>query len=192
MVADILLLIAGVVFHSLTFLLLARFFMQWQRASFHNQIGHFVIAATDWIVRPLRRLLPGMFGFDLASLLPAWVLQAGYAAIECARLGITGSDIGELMLGLLALATLGVVRIATYLLVAVVLISALFSWVNPRAPAAPFFHSLSAPLLRPFRRLIPPIGNVDISPLILLLALQIVWLILERMKGSVFAWLAGL
>ena len=60
----------------LTILLLLRFLMQWFRVSFANQLGKFVVQLTNWLVMPLRRVLPGVFGLDLASLLPAKLLQA--------------------------------------------------------------------------------------------------------------------
>ncbi|MCB1944291.1 MAG: YggT family protein, partial [Thauera sp.] len=72
MLANILLLVIDVAASFLTLMLLARFFMQWQRISFRNQLGQFVVSTTDWIVRPLRRFIPGLFGLDMASLLPAW------------------------------------------------------------------------------------------------------------------------
>ena len=71
MLANILLLVIDVAASFLTLMLLARFFMQWQRISFRNQLGQFVVSTTDWIVRPLRRFIPGLFGLDMASLLPA-------------------------------------------------------------------------------------------------------------------------
>ncbi|MBS0554023.1 MAG: YggT family protein, partial [Proteobacteria bacterium] len=68
MLSNILLLVLDTAGGFLTLMLLARFFMQWQRVSFRNQIGQFVVSATDWVVRPLRRFVPGLFGLDLASL----------------------------------------------------------------------------------------------------------------------------
>ena len=74
MLANIFLLVINAAAGFITLMLLARFYMQWQRISFRNQLGQFVVSTTDWIVRPLRRVVPGMFGLDMASLLPAWVV----------------------------------------------------------------------------------------------------------------------
>ena len=182
MPGQILILILGFFFHAITFLLLARFFMQWQRVPFHNQIGGFVVAATDWLVRPLRRIIPGLLGLDLASLLPAWILQTVYVFIELGLGGMLHGEPVSMVLGLWGLGLIGLLRIAMYLIGAVVLLSALLSWINPYAPAAPFFHRLAEPFLRPLRRIVPTIGNVDISPLLLLLGLQIVLLVLNGLN----------
>lgn len=190
MLGNVVLLILDTAVGFLTLMLLARFFMQWQRVSFRNQIGQFVVATTDWVVRPLRRVIPGLMGFDLASLLPAWVLQALLVFVE---LWLRGAPLGEniigVSLGVLGLGLLELVRMAIYLVIAVVLMSAVLSWVNPHAPAAAVFHNLSAPFLRPFRRIIPPIANVDLSPLVLLLVLQVVLMVIGGLRGNFAALL---
>jgi YggT family protein len=190
MFGNVVLLILNTAVGFLTLMLLARFFMQWQRVSFRNQIGQFVVATTDWLVRPLRRVIPGLMGFDLASLLPAWVLETLLVFVE---LWLRGAPLGEntlaVVLGVLGLGLLELVRMAIYLVIAVVLMSAVLSWVNPHAPAAAVFHNLSAPFLRPFRRIIPPIANVDLSPLVLLLVLQIVLMVVGGLRGNFAALL---
>jgi YggT family protein len=87
---------------------------------------------------------------------------------------------------LLASALVEVARLAIHLAMLVVLVSAIFSWVNPYAPLAPFFDQLSRPLLAPFRRVIPPLGGVDLSPLVLLLALQVLLMVLDSLRGAAF------
>lgn len=185
MLGSILLLLLNFAFGFITMLLLARFFMQWQRVSFRNQIGQFVVTTTDWIVRPLRRAVPGLFGLDLASLLPAWVFQTAYAFIELSLRGATldGGPLGVL-LGLWGLGLVGLARMAIYLIFAVVLVSALLSWVSPHAPAAPLFRGLAEPFLRPFRRIVPMIANIDLSPLVLLLLLQILLIIMGGLRAN--------
>lgn len=75
MLTNLLLLILETVTGFFVFMLLLRFYMQLLRASFRNQVGHFVVAVTDWLVRPARRLIPGLFGFDMPSLTSALVLH---------------------------------------------------------------------------------------------------------------------
>ncbi|HRP74787.1 MAG TPA: YggT family protein, partial [Rhodocyclaceae bacterium] len=75
-------------------------------------------------------------------------------------------------------------RMAIYLIFAVVLVSAVLSWVSPHAPAAPLFHALAEPFLRPFRRVVPMIANIDLSPLVLLLLLQVILVILAGLRGN--------
>lgn len=192
MLASVLLLILNTAAGFLTLMLLARFFMQWQRVSFRNQIGHFVVATTDWLVRPLRRVIPGLMGWDLASLLPAWVVQTLMVFIELSLLGAPfGASPAALLLGIWGLGLIELLRMAIYLIFAVVLVSAVLSWVNPHAPAAAVFHNLAAPFLRPFRRFVPPIANVDLSPLVLLLVLQIVLMLIAGLRGNFTALLVA-
>ncbi|MCK0511808.1 YggT family protein [Aromatoleum buckelii] len=192
MLGNVLLLILNTAAGFLTLMLLARFFMQWQRVSFRNQIGQFVVATTDWIVRPLRRVIPGLMGIDLASLVPAWVLQTLMVFIELWVRGVPlDGSVAGLLLGVWGLGLLELLRMAIYLVIAVVLMSAVLSWVSPHAPAASVFHNLSAPFLRPFRRVIPPIANVDLSPLVLLLVLQIVLMVVSGLRGNFAALLVG-
>ena len=80
-------------------------------------------------------------------------------------------------------------RFSLYLLIGVILIQAVISWINPYAPLAPLFNTLTAPFLRPFRRWIPPIGNIDLSPLFALVAAQLLLIPIEYLARSVAALL---
>lgn len=185
MLTQILLFVLDTVCGFFTLALLVRFAMQWTRTPFRNPLGQFVIAVTDWMVRPLRRWVPGLFGLDLASLFLAWLWQVAYQGIA---LGLSGvllavSPAPTLVVALLAL--LEVVKIGLYLVMGAVLIAAIFSWVNPYAPLAQVFNSVTGPWLRPFRRVIPPVGGVDLSPLALLLALQVALFIVTGLRQSV-------
>ncbi|MDR2031938.1 MAG: YggT family protein [Azoarcus sp.] len=183
MLTEILILVVNMLSSFITLALLARFFMQWTRLSFRNPVGHFVIAVTNWVVMPLRRFIPGLFGLDMASLLPAWVVQMLYFSIEAA---LGGAPFGVLS-GAPLFGLFGLALMAAYLLFGTVLFAALSSWFGPHAPMALVFGELARPFLAPFRRLIPPFGGVDLSPLALLLALQIAMVILERAKGHTLA-----
>jgi YggT family protein len=185
MLLRILLFILDTVCSFFTLALLVRFLMQWMRAPFRNPLGQFIVAVTDWMLRPIRRLVPGLFGLDMASLLLAWLWQIAYHGIA---LGFSGVLIGvalEPILLVMALALLELLKIGLYLLMGAVLISAIFSWVNPYAPMAEIFNTLTRPLLRPFRRFIPLVGGVDLSPLALLLLLQVALFILAGLRQSV-------
>jgi uncharacterized protein YggT (Ycf19 family) len=131
---------------ALSGVLLARFIMQWQRVSFRNPIGQFVVATTDWLVLPLRRFIPGLGGLDLASLLPAWVVQV---LVVFAMLGLLGRIGAANPFSLLAVmwgvGLLETVKVALYLLMGVVLMSAILSWVNPHAPMAGVINALAEP-----------------------------------------------
>ena len=185
MLAQIILFILDTVCGLLTLALLVRFALQWARASFRNPLGQFIVAVTDWMVRPARRVVPGLFGLDLASLLMAWLWQVIYQGIALGLSGVLLVVSPAPALVVLLLAALEVVKIGLYLVMGAVMVSAVFSWVNPYAPLAEVFNTLTRPLLRPFRRFIPPVGGVDLSPLALLLVLQIALFVVAGMRNSI-------
>jgi YggT family protein len=185
MLAQIILFILDTVCGLLTLALLVRFALQWARASFRNPLGQFIVAVTDWMVRPARRVVPGLFGLDLASLLLAWLWQVIYQGIALGLSGVLLVVSLAPALVVVLLAALEVVKIGLYLVMGAVIVSAVFSWVNPYAPLADVFNTLTRPLLRPFRSFIPPVGGVDLSPLALLLVLQIALFVVAAMRNSV-------
>lgn len=185
MLTQIVLFILDTVCGFMTLALLVRFAMQWARTPFRNPLGQFIIAVTDWMVRPLRRLIPGLFGFDMASLLLAWLWQVAYQGIALGLSGMLLAVTPAPTLVVALLAALEVIKMSLYLVMGAVLVSAVFSWVNPYAPLAGVFNTLTNPLLRPFRRIIPPVGGVDLSPLALLLLLQIALFVVAGLRNSV-------
>lgn len=191
MLINLLLLILEAVFGFFVFLLLVRFYMQWLRVSFRNQIGRFVVAATDWLVRPARRVIPSLLGLDMPSLVLAVGLHGSYLLIAFWLKGFSfGYNPGVAAAVIFSIALVELARFTVYLLIGVVLFSAVLSWVNPHAPLAPLFNALSRPFLRPFQRLIPPIANVDLSPLVLLLALQVALMLLAWLRATIVPFIA--
>ena len=151
---------------------LLRLYMQQQRipmsARAGNPVGPFIFALTDWLVLPLRRVLPKLAALDVASLLAALLLQLAQYLVLWLLQGATQSP------GLVAiLAVFGVVRVAVSGLTGLVMIYALLSWVQARSPVSDLLDRLVAPLLSPIRRHLPLMGGVDLSPLALLLLLQV-------------------
>lgn len=160
--------------------LLLRFYMQWLRAPFRNPVGHFVTALTDWIVRPARRVIPGLMGLDLSSILIAWFAEALMLVLLYWLRGVSFVSAPGIAAGVLfTLAAMELVRASLYLLIGVIIVQVIISWVNPYAPLAPVFDSLTRPFYAVFRRFIPSIGNVDLSPLFVLLLAQILLILLE-------------
>jgi YggT family protein len=150
------------------FVLLARFHFQWLRVPFRNPIGEFVLATTSFLVLPVRRVMPGLAGLDLATLLLAWLVQGISLWIQTE---IVGAEISAMALA--AIAAVDLLRYSLYILVFAVIVQAVLSWVNPYTPVAPAFDTITRPFLRPLRRFIPPLGGVDLTPLILLVVLQV-------------------
>jgi len=189
MLAQLLYQILDWIFGFLTLALLARCLMQWARAPFRNPLGEFIFAVTDWAVKPARRVVPSAFGVDLPSLLLAWLTQA---MLHGVLMLLSGSGFTSATVPWLALlAAIATVRVALYLLTGVVIISALLSWINPYAPLAPIFNALAGPFLRPLQRVIPPIGGVDLSPMALLLILQVLLTMLAGTQRALFPLFAG-
>ncbi len=168
------------------YLLLARFLFQWLRVPFRNVLGEFIIAATGWMVVPARRVIPSLAGFDLASLLLAWLLQ-GLALVVIYTIG--GWDFGSapgIAAGILAgLALLDLIRYVIYIFVFSLIVQAVMSWVNPHSPVGPLFDALTRPFLRPIRRVVPPLANVDLSPLVLIVLLQVLLIPLATLRSLV-------
>jgi YggT family protein len=162
------------------FVLLLRFHFQWLHVPFRNPVGEFVLATTSWMVMPVRRFLPGLAGLDLSTLLLAWVIQALGLWIEA---GIRGTDPG--LAGLLLVALVDLVRYSLYILVAAVIIEVVFSWINPGTPVAPVLAAVTRPFLRPLRRYIPPVGQFDLTPLVLVVLIQVVLIVLWHMRPAV-------
>jgi YggT family protein len=157
--------------------LLLRAYMNWLGMPGRNPLVQFVFALTDWIVQPLRRALPAAGRIDTASLVAAllvafisWMLL--FAIRGAAGMWPWGSII------LLSLAQ--VLRWSLYLVMWLTIIHVLLSWINPYAPAAPGIAMLVRPFLAPFQRIIPSIGGIDLSPLALLVVVNVLLLVLGR------------
>jgi YggT family protein len=163
-------------------LLLARFHLQWLRVGFRNPIGEFVIAVTGWLVRPARRVIPGLAGLDMATLLTAWVLQALGLWLQ---LAIVGSAPGAA--AIIAVALVDLLRYSIYILMFALIMQAVLSWVNPHAPVGPVFETLTRPFLRPLRRVIPPVGRFDLTLLVLIVLLQVLLIPVGYLRAAAAA-----
>jgi YggT family protein len=186
MFLQIALMLLDTVFGLLSMAFLARFAMQWARVSFRNPVGQFVIAATDWAVRPARRVIPSAWGLDLPSLLLAWLTQGIYLGLAY---GLTAGPFAQFgAIGTLAMmAVLETIKLALHLAMGILIITILLSWINPHAPLAPLFRALAEPMLRPFQRIIPPIGGVDLSPMVPFLLIQIALMLLAGARSHLLS-----
>ena len=163
-----------VVFGLFTYALLLRFVMQALRAPFRNPVGQAVIALTDWIVKPLRRVLPGFRGIDWASLVATYLFQVLWLLAYFVLFGTPFAWTGGGIAYLLVAAVLALLKAALWLLIIVVLAQAILSWVAPDGPAAGLLNALTFPFLRPIRRVLPPIGGtLDLSPLVVIVIAQL-------------------
>ena len=154
--------------------LLLRFFLQWLRAPARNPLTYFLAALTDWVVVPARRVIPGLRGLDLATLLLAWLTEV---ALILATYWLKGSGlepatgVSLVLIGFLAAVQL--VKLSLWILMIAVIVQALLSWLSPFSPAMPLLNSLVRPFLRVFQKRIPAVGNVDLSPLFVVVVCQL-------------------
>lgn len=151
-------------------IVLTRFILQLARADFYNPISQFIVKATSPVLNPLRRLIPGFGGLDVASLtLFVGLIIAKLAIYVYVLRGIPAPAMDFLILFLMSTASL----IINYFLF-VIFVSAILSWVVAAGgynPFADLLRQISEPVLAPARRVIPPMGGLDISPMLVMIGL---------------------
>lgn len=159
----------------LTLAALLRFYLQLVRAPFNHPFSQFISAITDFAVLPLRRIIPGFRGWDVASLMLAFLLQL---ILLLSVLALNGFPFAvatpQAFLGIIFLSVIKLLKLSIYILMGAVLVQAILSWVNPYNPLSPLLNALTRPFLRPIQRVVPLIANVDISPLILFFICQLI------------------
>jgi YggT family protein len=152
-----------------------RFWMQWSRVPFSNPFAQFVVKVTDFAVRPVRRVVPGMFGLDWACLLLFFLAELLMVLSTHWVMGYPFTVAGsEVIPGFLLLALASALHLGLYVMIGFVLIQAVLSWINPFSPLAPVFYAMARPILAPFQKIIPPMGGVDLTPLVALIVVQLI------------------
>ena len=145
----------------LSLALLLRFYFQLLRVPYHNSVSQFLIAVTDFMVRPARRVIPGWAGMDMSTLVLAWLLES---IIVTSVYVVQGYDFdANLIFSLGIMGLLGIVSIVKttlYIILVMIIMQAVLSWVNPNSPLAPLLDSFTRPFLMIFRRRIAPIAKV--------------------------------
>jgi YggT family protein len=161
-----------------------RFLLQWLRADFYNPLSQFVVKLTSPVLRPLRRLIPGYGGLDLAALVLAWLLKSIELALLTLVVGVNASLFGALVWSIPAL-----VELFINIFLFAILIRVILSWVNPDPynPAITLLSRLTDPIMRPAQRLIQPIGGIDLSPIVVIMGL----VLLEMLLVPPLKWLTG-
>lgn len=157
-------------------IILLRFLMQIVRADFYNPISQFVVKATSLPLKPLRRLIPGAAGMDMASL----VLLLVVIIVELLLLSLVSTLPMPSAFGLVALALVELLKLTINVFLFSVIILAILSWVSPGGynPVANLLFQITAPLMRPARRMLPPMGGLDLSPMLVIIALYLLILLL--------------
>ena len=163
--------------------MLLRFLLQLVRADFYNPISQFIVKVTNPLVIPLRRVIPGLGGIDVSSLLLALLLQ--FAAIV-ALLLINGLSPPGVFL-LLAWSVLGVVGLLVNIYFFALLAMIILSWVaaGSRHPAIYLLYQITEPVMAPFRKVLPPMGGLDLSPILVFVLINIIQIALRHLAQGV-------
>ncbi len=164
-------LIISTIFSIYILAVMLRFIMQWARADFYNPLSQLLVKITNPPLKPLRRIIPGWGGIDAAAI----VLMVILKAIEIGLVStIKGLSFGVGILILTAVSEL--IGLAIMLFIALIIVSVILSWIGQGSqnPIVGLLHQMTEPVLSPFRRIIPPIGGLDLSPILAIVSLQII------------------
>ena len=156
-------------------IVMLRFLLQLVHADFYNPLSQLLVKATQPPLKYLRRVIPGIGGVDVSSAVLALIVQFAELGLVMLILGRDAS-----VLGLLLLSVVRLLELAIYVIMFSILILVVLSWIQPSNynPVFGLLNSLSAPVMRPARRLLPPMGGLDLSPIVVFLILGVVLRIL--------------
>jgi YggT family protein len=163
---------------------LLRVYMQAQRIPFNNPVGQLVFALSDWIVMPLRKVIPNRSKYDISSIAAALLVMLVQYVLLWLLMGAAGNP-----LVVPVLAVFGLLRMVCTGLIVILIVYAILSWVQPQSPIASILYRLSEPLLRPLRKVIPLLGGVDLSALVAIIALQVVLMVLGHLQLTMLSGL---
>ena len=159
----------------LTLLFLLRFFMQLFRAPFNNPLAYMVVSLTDFVVKPVRRVIPSWGKLDLSTLFLALITQF---LLQYSLLWLRGFPFSlagqSAWLGLIGMSFLGVFKTGLDVFFYAILLQVILSWVNPHTPIASALNSLTKPILAPIQRFLPMASGIDFSPIVALIFLQMI------------------
>ena len=153
-------------------IVLLRFVLQLVRANFYNPLCQFAVKATQPLLKPLRRIIPSVFGLDMSSLVLAILVQLALMALSLLlTYGTTGNP-----LQLLIWSLIGVTALFLNIFFYALIISVILSWVAPGShnPGAELVNQICEPALAPFRKILPNLGGLDISPILAFMVLKLI------------------
>jgi YggT family protein len=151
-----------------------RFLLQWVRADFFNEFSQFLVRITQPVLRPMRRFIPGIAGIDVSSLVLAVILQA----LLLTLLSLINGRVPD-PVAIAVITPIELVQLVFYIYIGAVLIQAVLSWVNPyqHHPLQTVLYSLTEPIIRPIRQVLPPIGGLDLSPMAAIVILYVLMML---------------
>ena len=153
-----------------------RFLLGLVRADFYNPISQFLVRITNPLLIPLRKILPGFGKVDVAAIVLMLVLSVAMLLVIVL---LRGTAVSVLPLLLMAVGELVMLAINVFLVA--IIVQVIISWINPGSysPVNALLHSLTAPVLRPVQRIIPPLSGIDLSPLFALIGLQVLKMLIQ-------------
>lgn len=181
---EVALLIVNTFVNLYVLVILLRFLLQVVKADFYNPVSQFIVKATNPLLVPLRRLIPGVGGIDLSSLLLAWVIQLVGMGIVYTLL--TGGQFPPI-LHLCAWAVLAIVQTVLNIYLFSILIIVILSWIAPQSynPAVLLLHQLTGPVLSKIRKVMPDMGMLDLSPIVAFLLIQVIEIFVRHLAAAV-------
>ncbi|MCW9014230.1 MAG: YggT family protein [Gammaproteobacteria bacterium] len=159
--------------------LLIRVILQWVRADFYNPVSQFIVKITNPPVKPLRKIIPGFWGIDIATLLLAAFVIAFKTAVVHSTLAIDFIILKTIIES---------IDLILNIFLYAIIIQAILSWVNPDPynPVVQLLHNLTHPVLKHFRKLLPPISGFDLSPIFAIIAILFVQQTIHYLIRMVF------
>ncbi|PPC94418.1 MAG: osmotic-shock protein [Methylotenera sp.] len=175
MLTNVLIFLLQAILGLLVLLFLLRFYFQLTKVSFQQQAAQIIVTLTNFAVKPARKIIPSFKQIDLSTLLLAYLTQL---ILTFATLWLKGFPLlvagGSVWLIILLIALLGIISMSISIFMYAVLIQAILSWVNPYTPIAPVLDKLTYPILHTLRKFIPSAGSIDLTPLVFIIAAQLV------------------
>ncbi len=161
-------------------IVLLRFLLQVVRADFYNPLSQFIVKATSPVLNPMRRVIPGMFGLDVSSLILAYVLQFIENLLIFAIKGISVNPVFLLWHSIGSLLTL-----VLYIYFFAIIVQIIISWVSPGTynPATALIYHITEPVMRPARKILPPFSGLDLSPILVFIALNLLLMLVPAIFG---------
>lgn len=151
------------------FILMIRLILAYVRADYLNPLVQFIVSATDWLITPLRRFIRDFKGVEMATLLVIIVLEV----IKFFLIGLFSFGYGNIF-GLIILAFADIIKIMVEIFFFALIVQVILSFVQQASPMYGLLARFNAPILRPFQRIIPVVGGVDISPIFACIVLQLI------------------
>ncbi|MBL3588175.1 MAG: YggT family protein [gamma proteobacterium endosymbiont of Lamellibrachia anaximandri] len=152
-----------------------RLILQLVKADFYNPVSQFLVRATNPPLKLLRRFIPGFGGIDISSIVLVWALKSAELGLVILLSGASVNALGPFLWAIPEL-----VELLINIFLFAILIQVILSWINPGAynPASTLLHSLTDPVMRPARRILPPISGLDLSPMLVMIGLVLLKMLL--------------